>query len=41
MCSQCNQAKGTLTPLHFVCKMTQWPLAKVMQEKEVRLINGG
>lgn len=41
MCAQCNQAKGTLTPLHFVCKMTSWPLSKMMQEKEVRLVNGG
>ena len=41
MCAQCNKAKGTLTPLHFVCKMTHWPLSRVMQEREARLVNGG
>lgn len=39
MCAQCNQAKGTLTPLHFVCKMTQWPTYRQMIELESRLIN--
>jgi HNH endonuclease len=41
MCAKCNQAKGTLTPLQFVCKMTQWPLAKMMEKIEGRLVNGG
>lgn len=40
MCAQCNQAKGTLTPLYFVCKMTSWPTAQQMVEQENRLING-
>lgn len=32
MCTQCNQAKGTLTPLQFVLKMTGW---KIRGQKDV------
>ena len=27
MCEKCNQKKGDLLSLHFVCQMTDWPLA--------------
>ena len=39
MCERCNRAKGTLTPLHFVCKMTEWSTADLMIEQDNKLHN--